>query len=239
MQKPAHDTSIHPDQPVQSRPNASSPAYSLVVATDRAWESDIDQLRINAYLKAGYFKLPNPDPVRRRADPPDSFCLLVLGPRKTLAATVRIAYVHNQRAAESVLQGPVPLTSNDFPSITLCRGATDPQYRGQGLMTFLVSLGVEVAYRSGVRSAIGMQADGTPHFRAIQEASWQCVDVATEFAHTVSFDTATMKLCYLRKDRMVTSVEHSRRRHANILGPAQTDRAIGEAAMVVRKLAKS
>ncbi len=106
-------------------------------------------------------------------------------------------------------------------------------------MSFLVSLGVEVAYRSGLRSAIGMQADGTPHFRAMQEASWQCVDVATKFAHTVSFDTPTMKLVYLRRDRMYESVEHSRRRHTNMLELEQTDRVIDEAAMFVRKLAKS
>jgi hypothetical protein len=48
-----------------------------------------------------------------------------------------------------------------------------------------------------------------------------------------------MKLCYLRKERMQASVDHSRRRHSNILGPAHTDRAITEAAMVVRKLARS
>lgn len=219
--------------------DTATPAYSVAVATERAWESDIDKLRIAAYLQAGYFKLPDPDPVRRRADPKDSFCMLVLGPGKTLAATVRLAYVHNQRIAESVLQGPVPLRPDDFPAITLCRGATDQRFRGRGLMTLLVSLGVEAAHRAGVRSAIGMQADGTPHFRAMQEASWQSLDVATKFAHTVSFDTPTMKLCYLRKDRMQASVEHSRRRHANILGLAQTDRAIVDAAMVVRKLAKS
>ena len=237
MQHPTQDTSIEPAQLTQL--NTSQPRFSVVLATEHAWEPEIDQLRIAAYLKAGYFKLPNPDSVRRRTDPKNSFCLLVLGPTKTLVATARVAFVRNRRDAESVLQGPVPLPADDLPSITLCRGATDPAFRGQGLMTFLVSLGVEVAYRSGVRSAIAMQADGTPHYQAMLEASWQFADVATEFAHTVSFETPTMKLCYLRKDRMPDSVSHSRRRHSNILGPAHTDRVIGEAAMVVSKLAKS
>lgn len=239
MKKVVRDSSVQAGLQAPGELDTATSGYSLTVATERAWESEIDKLRIAAYLQAGNFKLPDPDPLRRRADPKDSLCLLVRAPDKTLAATVRLAYVQNRRTAEDVLQGPVPLLPEDFPAITLCRGATDQRFRGKGLMTFLVAMGVEVAHRARTPSALGMQAVGTPHFRAMQEASWQSLDVESRFAHVISIDTPTMKLCYLRRDRMQTSVEHSRRRHSNILDLAHTDRALGDATMVVRKLAKS
>ncbi len=67
-----------------ARPNAPAPGFSVLVATERAWESEIDQLRIAAYLKAGYFKLPDPEPVRRRSDPQDRFVCWCSGPEKRL-----------------------------------------------------------------------------------------------------------------------------------------------------------
>jgi hypothetical protein len=104
--------------------------YSLHVASGRDWEREIDDLRIASYRSAGYFKLPDPDTVRRRTDPDDSLCLLLRqGP--VLAATVRLAYVRDRAAAEAVLQGPVPLDTDDFPSVSLCRGATAPRHRGR------------------------------------------------------------------------------------------------------------
>ena len=223
--------------PSSTRPEIAAEPYSVMVASGREWEHEIDELRIASYRTAGYFKLPNPDTVRRRTDPDESFCL-VIRQGASLAATVRLAYVHERAAAEAVLQGPVPLDGDDFPSITLCRGATNPRFRGQGLMSLLVALGVSVAYRAGIRSAIGMQADGTPHFEEMTRAGWQCRDVATHFARSVSFETPTMKLVYLRKARMADSIEHSKRRHANTLAPARAEPAIAHAVSVLRKMAR-
>ena len=179
--------------------------YSVGVASGREWEREIDALRIASYRTAGYFKLPDPDTVRRRTDPEDSLCLVVRqGPM--LAATVRLAYVRDRAAAESVLQGPVPLDVEDFPSITLCRGATDPRHRGRGLMSLLVALGVAVAHRAGLRSALGMQADGTPHYREMTRAGWRSRDVETRFARSVTFETPTMQLGYLQRAAMPHSI---------------------------------
>jgi hypothetical protein len=223
--------------PSTTRSAAAAEPYSVMVAAGREWEREIDDLRIASYRTAGYFKLPNPDTVRRRTDPEDSFCL-VIRQGTALAATVRLAYVHERTSAEAVLQGPVPLDAADFPSITLCRGATNPHFRGQGLMSLLVSLGVSVAYRAGIRSAIGMQADGTPHFHEMTRAGWQCRDVATQFARSVSFETPTMKLVYLRKARMADSIEHSKRRHADTLAASRAEPAIAQAVSVLRKMAR-
>lgn len=223
--------------PSTARAPASVEPYSVLVAAGREWEREIDELRIASYRTAGYFKLPNPDTVRRRTDPADSMCL-VIRQGGALAATVRLAYVPDRSSAEAVLQGPVPLERDDFPSITLCRGATSPQHRGRGLMSLLVSLGVDVAYRAGIRSAIGMQADGTPHYEEMKRAHWQSRDVATQFAHSVSFETPTMKLVYLRKDRMAQSIAHSKRRHADTLAPDRADLAIVNAAAILRKMAR-
>ncbi len=224
--------------PRAPQPDRALEPYQLVVATDRQWEREIDELRIASYRTAGYFKLPNPDTVRRRTDPTDSLCLLLRqGP--VVAATVRLAYVHDRPAAEVVLQGPVPLDREDFPAVTFCRGATDSRHRGRGLMSLLVALGVAVTHRAGMRSAIGMQADGTPHFDEIVRASWQSREVATEFAKSVSFETPTMKLVYLRRARMPDSIEYSNRRHAQILAPERAAPAIEQAAGHLRKMARS
>ena len=211
--------------------------YSVGVASGREWEREIDALRIASYRTAGYFKLPDPDTVRRRTDPEDSLCLVVRqGPM--LAATVRLAYVRDRAAAESVLQGPVPLDVEDFPSITLCRGATDPRHRGRGLMSLLVALGVAVAHRAGLRSALGMQADGTPHYREMTRAGWRSRDVETRFARSVSFETPTMKLVYLQRAARPHRIAHSARRHAGTVSPARAEPAISHAATLLQRMSR-
>jgi GNAT superfamily N-acetyltransferase len=218
-------------------PRDGTETYALHVASGREWEREIDDLRIASYRTAGYFKLPDPDTVRRRTDPDDSLCLLLRqGP--VLAATVRLAYVRDRAAAEAVLQGPVPLDTDDFPSITLCRGATDPRHRGRGLMSLLVAAGVAIAHRAGLRSAIGMQADGTPHYREMTRAGWRSRDVATRFARSVSFETPTMKLVHLHRAAMPQSIEHSNRRHAQTLAPSRAEPAIERSAVLLGRMAR-
>ncbi|MGC1439882.1 MAG: hypothetical protein WA888_04675, partial [Burkholderiaceae bacterium] len=165
--------------------------------------------------------------VKTKSDPDNSFCYIVTD-GLDIAATMRLAFVSTRAEGAKIIEGRPPENAVDFPGVALCRGATNKSFRGMGLMTFLVSVGVSVARHAGLRSAIAMQAVGTPHFGAMQRAGWQSVNVSTETAYAVSFDTGEMNLVYLSSAGLVSSDEYSRREHADIADHLRISDAIAE-----------
>ena len=123
--------------PSSTRPEIAAEPYSVMVASGREWEHEIDEQRIASSRTAGSFKLPNPATVRRRTDPDDSFCL-VIRQGAVLAATVRLAYVHERTAAGAVLQGPVPLDGDDSQRQETCAYYRSllTRYQSQGATAF-------------------------------------------------------------------------------------------------------
>lgn len=173
-------------------------------------EQQIDALRQAAYATAGYLSIPDPQSVTRRTDPAESLCLIIAN-RTTVAATVRVAYAQNQPTTEAVLQGPVPLGRDHFPTATLCRGATNAKFRRQGLMVFLVGVGVAIAKQAGLASATGMQVLGTPHYGAMLKSGWQSRDVHTDHVVSIRIDGPQMKLVHIGADRFHLSENYGRR----------------------------
>jgi hypothetical protein len=100
-------------------------------------------------------------------------------------------------------------------------------------MSLLVAAGVAIAHRAGLRSAIGMRADGTPHCSEMTRAGWRSRDVTTRFARSMSSATPTMKLVHRHRAAMPQSVEHSNRRHAQTLAPSRAEPAIERSAVLL------
>ncbi len=208
--------------------------FKLAIATP-AQDRDIDHLRQSAYAKAGYFTLPDPELLRRKADPENSICLIIAN-KKTIAATVRLGLAPDQKRAEQLLQGPAPLHLNMFPTLTLCRGATSPGFRGEGLMTFLVSLGVAIAARASLASTTGMQAAGTPHFGKMIDSGWLSKDVPSDATECVRMETAVMKFVYIPADRFRYSAEYGREHHHHLHKHLESARVIDQGAVMIEKI---
>lgn len=170
------------DQPVRDNQSGTFGTQPSVKRTDQlppltieisgAQEyPEIDRLRKLAYSTAINFELPNPATVESRNDPPGSVCLTVRS-NQQYAATVRLSNAIDRPMADKLLEGQGPQSTDFYPSLVIGRGATAPEFRGLGLMGFLVSLGVRVAELAGLPSAVAVQIAGTPHFRAMESAGW-------------------------------------------------------------------
>lgn len=205
----------------------------FVSIASSAQDVEIDRLRHIAYANAVNFDLPDPGTIARRRDPVDSICLVV-GTRQTLAATMRIAVAPDRIQAERLLEGDAALPREFFPGVVLSRGATDPRFRGNGLMGFLVSLGVAVARQSGVGSALGVQIDGTPHFAAMAAAGWQSRTIRDDDLALVRSEHP-LKLVYIGRDRFASSADASRHAHARLYQRLKPEPVVAEAAARLRK----
>lgn len=193
---------------------------------------EIDKLRQAAYSSAVNFKLPDPATVLRRHDPAGSLCFVV-GSKRQLFATMRIALAQDRLEAERLLEGKAAVPGNFFPGAVLSRGATHPIVRGNGLMGFLVSLGVAVAARSGLGSALAVQVDGTPHFAAMSAAGWQSKAIGAEDLALVSIER-TLQLVYLSRDRYEASARQSRQAHDALYRLLNPEPVIREASDLLR-----
>lgn len=205
--------------------------FTLSIATP-AHTAMINELRQKAYTMAGYFSLPDPRTVRRDTDAPHAI-VFVIANKRSLAATVRMTYAKDRKNAERILEGTADVPPSYFPCVTMCRGATDPKYRGLGLMAFLVSLGVASARRAGLGSALGVQYDGTPHFRAMNAAGWDRKPIADQMS-TVK-GNAGLGLVYIGRERFETSVRHSERVHAQLHQVFEVDRVVRDAVEQIAK----
>jgi|GEM_PF-4297401 len=92
----------------------------------------------------------------------------------------------------------------------------DPQsvtrkFRRQGLMVFLVGVGVAIAKQAGLASATGMQVLGTPHYGAMLKSGWQSRDVHTDHVVSIRIDGPQMKLVHIGADRFHLSENYGRR----------------------------
>jgi hypothetical protein len=202
--------------PSSTRPEIAAEPYSVMVAAGREWEHEIDELRIASYRTAGYFKLPEPG----HGPPAHGPRRLVLprDPTRRVAGGDRPTGLRARaRRGRGGAPGSGAAGWRRFPfDHAVPRGHQSALSR-TGSDVAAGRAGRVGCVSCGIRSAIGMQADGTPHFEEMTRAGWQCRDVATHFARSVSFETPTMKLVYLRKARMADSIEHSKRRHANTI----------------------
>lgn len=185
----------------------------------------IDALRTVAYANASNFKLPEPDRVLTRHDPDNSFCF-VISDGQQIAATMRVVFIGSRAEGARVVEGSVPEDACTFPGVALCRGATAKNFRGMGLMTFLVSTGVAVAYRAGLRSAIAVQAVGTAHFDAMLQAGWQSEEVSGKQVRLVALNGPELKFVYLPISLLPRSQQHSEQRHHDLWQYLQADQAI-------------
>ena len=202
-------------------------AVHLSVASP-AQDDEIDRLRRHAYATAVNFELPDPTTILRRRDPRDAVCL-VIGTRDTLAATMRIALAGDRPSAEKLLEGEAELERRYFPGAVLSRGATDPRFRGNGLMGFLVSLGVAVARQCGLGSALAVQIEGTPHFTAMAAAGWQSRTISDEDLALVR-NERPLQLVYVGRERFEQSAAQSRHAHALLYRRLKPEPGIREAA---------
>lgn len=202
-------------------------AIRLSVASP-AQDDEIDRLRRNAYATAVNFELPDPTTIMRRRDPQNSVCL-VIGTRHTLAATMRIAVAGDRPHAEKLLEGEAALENRFFPGAVLSRGATDPRFRGNGLMGFLVSLGVAVARQCALGSALAVQIDGTPHFAAMSAAGWQSRTISDRDLALVR-NERPLQLVYIGRERFERSADQSRHAHDLLYRRLKPEPVIQEAA---------
>lgn len=206
--------------------------FTLSIASDAQTQA-IDALRQKAYAAAGYFKLPDPRTVLRSTDLPHAICLVVASKRE-LAATVRLTYARQRSEAERILEGTAEVPADHFPTLALCRGATDPRFRGLGLMAFLVSLGVAIARRAGLGSALGVQYEGTPHYRAMNAAGWNRKPIVDRM-FTVQ-GQAGLGLVYIGRQRFEASVRHSEREHASLHRQFRVEPVVTAAALRIDKI---
>ncbi|MEZ5650398.1 MAG: hypothetical protein R3E87_07590 [Burkholderiaceae bacterium] len=204
-------------------------AYPLSLSIAGPGQDDeVDTLRRHAYANAINFELPDPTTILRRKDPQNSVCL-VIGTREALAATMRIAVAPDRPGAERLLEGDAELSKEHFPGAVLSRGATDPRFRGNGLMGFLVSLGVAVARQCALGSALAVQVDGTPHFAAMAAAGWQSRTISDHDLALVR-NSRPLQLVHIGRERFARSAEQSRHAHAALYARLKPEPVIRDAA---------
>ncbi|MEZ5660757.1 MAG: hypothetical protein R3E83_20280 [Burkholderiaceae bacterium] len=196
-------------------------------------DGEIDRLRRDAYASAINFELPDPTTILRRKDPENSVCL-VIGTRDSLFATMRIALATDRPVAERLLEGKADLANSYFPGAVLSRGATDPRYRGNGLMGFLVSLGVAVARQCALGSALAVQVDKTPHFTAMEAAGWRSRTISDQDLALVR-NSLPLKLVYIERERFARSAEQSRHAHPSLYQRLKPETVIQDAAQRLLK----
>jgi GNAT superfamily N-acetyltransferase len=216
----------------------AKPALSILdgfrlTLAGRQHTAAVDALRQQAYSNASYFSLPDPTAVMRQTDPVESMCLIVVR-QGEIAATVRVTFASDRAAAQSILEGTAEVPDNFFPTVAVCRGATDPRYRGLGLMAFLVSMAVRIAWTAKLGSALAVQSDDIPHYPAMNRAGWQKKPIGSDYMATVG-DHSALRLVYLGHDLFERSVAHSARVHFQLCQRFEVDRLINSSVWLIHK----
>ena len=199
--------------------------FRLQVATE-VHTPAINSLRERAYAAAGYFSLPDPRTVHRSTDSPSAISLALMS-GDALAATARFTPAFTRQQAENVIEGDVDLAPHWFPTIVLCRGATEPAFRGLGLMAFMAVLGVAIAKRAGFGSATAVMYDGTPHYRAMARAGWKRKPVGGERMATVQGNVG-LSLVYIGQLAFEDSIAHSAAVHARLNQQVGADAVVND-----------
>jgi hypothetical protein len=208
------------------------PALKLEISSS-ADADNIDRLRKLAYSTATNFELPDPETVASRHDPAGSVCLTVRSAQQ-FAATVRLNSVNDHTMARKLLEGQAPDPDDFYPSLVVGRGATAPEFRGLGLMGFLVSMGVRVAELAGAPSAVAVQIAGTPHFRAMEAAGWTGTIVGQENLKVVDAQHDLM-LVSIASARFGQNNKFSRDKYQALHQMLNPEPTLREAALKVRK----
>ncbi len=105
-------------------------------------------------------------------------------------------------------------------------------------MTFLVNVSVEIAARARIESAIGLQAEGTPHFGTMIASGWLSGDVRSDQMQCVKITKKTMKLVYIPSDRFRYSADYMRGRFSDLYKNLEAQTAIDYAAGQFEKMKK-
>lgn len=218
-------------RPDRDPPNWPSQPFRLQVATD-AHTAAIDRLRERAYAKTSYFTLLDPRTVHRSTDSPGTICL-ALSCGDTLAATARITAAQTRMQAERVLEGDADLAPHAFPTIVMGRGATDPAFRGLGLMAYMAALGVRIAQQLQFGSASAAMYDGTPHLRPMVRAGWQVKPISGERVATV-LGNAGFSLVYIGRLAFEDSIAHSAVVHGRLQEQVGGDAIVNDACRRIR-----
>jgi|GEM_PF-5395724 len=195
---------------------------------------EIDRLRKLAYSTAINFALPDPRTVESRNDPAGSVCLTVRS-NQQYAATVRLSSVNSRSTARKLLEGQAPAADDFYPSLVIGRGATAPEFRGLGLMGFLVSLGVRVAELAGAPSAVAVQIAGTPHYRAMEAAGWTGTIVGQENLKVVDSTKHDLMLVSIAQAQFVQNNEFSHGKYRALHRMLNPEAALRQAAGRVEK----
>jgi hypothetical protein len=182
--------------------------------TQEADKPNVDDLRLCAYRSANYFQVNQPEHLECSHDPRSSLVLCAWEGSK-LAATLRVVSTKVPAEAADLL-GVVLPGRLQLPATVFSRGAVNADYRGQGWMPFLLTLGVRIAQRTNQACALGVQATGTPHQRAMLEAGWQVRDVAAMSNPCLTMKTTTQFL-WLDAKHFETAVAHGLSRASNLL----------------------
>lgn len=194
---------------------------------------EIDRLRKLAYSTAINFDLPDPQTVESRNDPAGSVCLSVLSGYQH-AATVRLSIARDRAIAHKLLEGQAPGDDNFYPSLVIGRGATAPEFRGLGLMGFLVSIGVRVAQLASAPSAVAVQIAGTPHFRAMEAAGWTGTIIGQESLRVVDSSNDLM-LVSIAKTRFEQNNQYSGKKYKALHRMLSPEPVLRDAAAAVEK----
>jgi GNAT superfamily N-acetyltransferase len=214
----------------------AKPALSILdgfrlTLAGRQHTAAVDALRQQAYSNASYFSLPDPTAVMRQTDPLESMCLIVVRQRE-VAATVRVTYAPDRAAAQSILEGTAEVPADFYPTVAVCRGATDPRFRGLGLMAFLVAMAVRIAWSAKLGSALAVQSDDIPHYPAMNRAGWQKKPIGSDHMATVG-DHSALRLVYLGHELFDRSVAHSARVHCQLFERFDVDRLIDSSVWLI------
>jgi hypothetical protein len=95
-------------------------------------------------------------------------------------------------------------------------------------MSFLVSVGIEIAHRANLGSALGIQFKGTSHYPAMKAAGWNSVPISDALMRTVR-GLAPLDLVYIASERFEFSIAHSLRVHSHLHQRLKTSEVVSAA----------
>ena len=92
-----------------------------------------------------------------------------------------------------------------------------------------------VALSAGLGSALGVQYEGTPHYRAMNAAGWNRKPIIDDRMNTVR-GNAPLGLVHIPRERFAASVQHSEKIHALLHRRLNVSAVVSEAATIIRKV---
>jgi hypothetical protein len=165
----------------------------------------VDALRVSAYRGAPYFDIRDSTLLHMAHDPPCSLVLCAWDSAE-LVSTVRLAVTADWAESEELLGCDLPVPVG-LPAAVFSRGAVNPHYRGQGWMPFMLTMGLRFAMRLTALCALGAQATGTPHQRAMLRAGWRVQDVG-HLDHGAMAMKSTMQFLWLPASAFDAALQH-------------------------------